>query len=202
MTEDITPSLHTLMHYWERVITTLAVTWPLTITRVTIAKCGATYMDAMDAWQKLDHLQPCVIHAMLLAIQLNAWRFTRPKEEDRTCPCVTACYFVPTVVKLCDYKKRGWGLNRHTCSECYCFNCKFTYHPKEDRHLCYMHSIYAAKCQQKTPCRFFFYHFKSMLLCNGTHKHNLVVAQSICECCSTHRSTCSTYGHQCALCDK
>ena len=66
------PSLHTLMHYWERVITVLAVTWPLTIAAVTVVKCGATYVDGMDVWWKLDHLQLCVIHAMLLAIPLNA----------------------------------------------------------------------------------------------------------------------------------
>ena len=30
-TGDITPSLHTLMHYWERVITAVTVTWPFTI---------------------------------------------------------------------------------------------------------------------------------------------------------------------------
>ena len=50
------PSLHTLMPYWEKFITVLTVTWPLTIARVTIVKCGATYLEAMDAWQKLDHL--------------------------------------------------------------------------------------------------------------------------------------------------
>ena len=93
-------------------------------------------------------------------------------------------------------------MNRHTCDECYCFNCKFTYHPKEDRHLFYWHSIHAAKCQQKTPCQFIFYDFKSMLLCNGTHGPNLVVAQSMCERCSMHKSTCSTCGHQSVPCDK
>ena len=79
------------MHYWERVITVLAVTWPLTIAPVTVVKCGATYVDGMDAWWKLNHLQLCAIHAMLLAIPPNAWRLTRPKEEDRAHPCVTAC---------------------------------------------------------------------------------------------------------------
>ena len=27
---------------------------------------------------------------------------------------------------------------RHKVIKCYCFNCKFTYHPEEKRHLCYM----------------------------------------------------------------
>ena len=86
--------------------------------------------------------------------------------------------------------------------ECYCFNCKFTYHPEEDRHLCYMHSINATKCQQRTPCRFIFYDFESMLLNSGTHRPNLIVAQSICKHCSVHVPTCSTCGSQCVLCDK
>ena len=105
-------------------------------------------------------------------------------------------------VKLHNYKKRGWGLKRHTCRQCYCFNCKFTYHSKEDRHLCYMCFINSAKCQQKTLHQFTFYDFKSMLLCNSTQRPNQVVAKSICEHCSVHESTCSTCSHQCMLCDK
>ena len=88
------------------------------------------------------------------------------------------------------------------CGECYCFNCKFTYHPEEKRHLCYMQSISVTKSQQKTPHRYIFYDFESMLLQSGTHSPNLVVAQSICEHCSRHESTCLSCGHQCALCDK
>ena len=41
-----------------------------------------------------------------------------------------------------------------------------------------------------------------MFLNSGTHSPNLVVAQSICEHCSMHESTCSTCGHCCALCKK
>ena len=99
-------------------------------------------------------------------------------------------------------QKRGLGLNKYTCGECYCFNCKFTYHPEEDRHLCFMRSIHVSKSQQKTPHHFIFYDFKSMLLNSGTHSPNIVVAQSICQCCSTHESTCSACGHHCALCEK
>ena len=47
-----------------------------------------------------------------------------------------------------------------------------------------------------------FYNFESMLLNSGTHRPNLIVAQSICEHCSVHVPTCSTCGSQCALCDK
>ena len=41
-----------------------------------------------------------------------------------------------------------------------------------------------------------------MLLNSGTHRPNLIVAQSICEHCSVHVPTCSTCGSQCVLCDK
>ena len=109
--------------------------------------------------------------------------------------CNTMLFCPDCQVKLCNYKKRGWGLNTHTCGECYCFNCKFTYHPEEDRHLCYMHSIHVSKSQQKTLCHFIIYDFESMLLNSGTNTPNLVVAQSICEHCSTYESTCSTCGH-------
>ena len=137
---------------------------------------------------------------MLLVISLSAWRHTRPKEADRAHQCVTACYSVLTVESICAItKKNGWGLNRHMC---YCFNCKFTYHPKEKRHLCYMQSISVTKSQQKTSHGLIFYDFESMLLQSGTHSPNLVVAQSICEHCSRHELTCLTCGPQCALCDK
>ena len=120
----------------------------------------------------------------------------RPKEADRAHPCVTACYSVPTVESSCAItKNRGWGLNRHMYGKCYCFNCKFTYHPEEKRYLFYMQSISATKSQQKTPRQFIFYDFKSMLLQSGTHSPNLVVAQSICEHCSRHEVTCLTCGH-------
>ena len=65
-----------------------------------------------------------------------------------------------------------------------------------------MQSISATKSQQKTPRQFIFYDFESMLFQSGTHSPNLVVAQSICDHCSRHESTCLTCGHQCALCDK
>ena len=131
---------------------------------------------------------------------MEAHKTKRRRQSSSMCDSILFC---PNCqVNLHNYKKRGWELNRHTCSKCYCFNCKFTFHPEEDRHLCYMCSIHAAKCQQKTPDRFIFYDFKSMLLCNGTHRPNLVVAQSICKCCSTQESKCSTCGHQYALRDK
>ena len=41
-----------------------------------------------------------------------------------------------------------------------------------------------------------------MLVNSSTHNPNLVVAQSICECCSMHESTCSTCGHHCVLSKK
>ena len=144
------------MHCWEKVITVLIVMWLLTTAQVIDVQCGLIYVDEMVVWQRMHQLQWCVIHAMLLAIPLNAWRLTRPKEEDRTPPCVTSCYSVLTVESSCAITKKGLGLNKHTCGECYCFNCKFTYHPEEDRHLCYMQSIHASKSQQKTPCCFIF----------------------------------------------
>ena len=128
---------------------------------------------------------------------MEAHKTKRGRQSSSMCDSMLFC--PDCQVKLHNYKKRGWGLKRHTCGECYCFNGKFTYHPKEDRHLCYMCSIHAAKCQQKTLRRFIFYDFESMLLCNGTHRPNLVVAQSICEHCLMHESTCSTCSHQCVL---
>ena len=65
------------MHYWEKVITVLIVTWPLTTAPVIVVKSGATYADETDAWWRMNHPQLCVIHAMLLATQTNAWRLTR-----------------------------------------------------------------------------------------------------------------------------
>ena len=62
--------------------------------------------------------------------------------------------------------------------------------------------INATKCQQRTPHQFIFYDFESILLNSGTHRPNLIVAQSICEHCSVHVPTCSTCGSQCALCDE
>ena len=59
------------MHYWEKVITVLIVKWPLTTAPVIIVKSGATYADEMDVWWRMNHLQPCVIHAMLLATQMK-----------------------------------------------------------------------------------------------------------------------------------
>ena len=77
-----------------------------------------------------------------------------------------------------------------------------TYHPEEDKHLCYMRFIHVSKSHQKTPHCFIFYDFESMLLNNDTHSPNLVVAQSICEYGFTHESACSTCGHRCSLCEK
>ena len=37
------------MYYWEKVITVLAVTWPLTTAPVIVVKSGATYEDETDA---------------------------------------------------------------------------------------------------------------------------------------------------------
>ena len=99
-------------------------------------------------------------------------------------------------------QKMGWGLNKHTCGECYCFNCKFTYHPEEDRHLCYIRSIHVSKSQQNTDIILFFYDFESLLHNSSTHSPNLVVTQSICKHCSTHESTYSTCWHHGALCKK
>ena len=108
---------------------------------------------------------------------------THKTKQGRQNPsmCDTMLFCPDCPVKLCNYKKKGWGLNKHTCGECHCFNCKFTYHPEEDRHLCYMQSIHVSESQQKTPHHFIFYNFESMLLNSGTHSPNLVVAQSICE---------------------
>ena len=42
-------SLHTLMHYWEKVITVLSVMWPLTTAQVIDVECGVIYVDEMVA---------------------------------------------------------------------------------------------------------------------------------------------------------
>ena len=128
---------------------------------------------------------------------MEAHKTKRGRQSSSMCDTMLFC--PDCHVKLHNYKKKGWGLNKHTCGKCYCFNCKFTYHPKEDRHLCYMHSNNATKCQQRTQHQFIFYDFESMLLHSGTHRPNLIVTQSICEHCSVHVPTC---GSQCALCDK
>ena len=131
---------------------------------------------------------------------MEAHKTKRGRQSSSMCYSMLFC---PSCrVKLHNYKKMGWGLNRHMCGECYCFNSKFTYHPKEKRHLCYMQSIIATKSQQKTLHQFIFYDFESMLLQSGTHSPNLVVAQSTCEHCSRHEVTCLTCGHRCALCNK
>ena len=110
MTGVIMQSLYTLMHYWEKVISVLSVMWPLTTAQVIDVECGVIYVDEMVTSWRMHLLQLYVIHAMLLAIPLNAWRHTRPKEADRAHPCVTACYSVPTVASSCAItKKRGGG---------------------------------------------------------------------------------------------
>ena len=131
---------------------------------------------------------------------MEAHKTKRGRQSSSMCDTMLFC---PNCqVKLLNYKKKDWGLNKHTCGECYCFNCKFTYHPKGEGHLCYMQTIHVTKSQEKTPCCFIFYDFESMLLNCGTHRPHLVVTQSICECCSTHESTCSTCRHHYALCKK
>ena len=83
---------------------------PLTTAQVIDVECGVIYVDEMVASWRMHLPQLCVIHAMLLAFPLNAWRHTRPKEADRAHPCVTACYSVPTVESSCTItKKRGGG---------------------------------------------------------------------------------------------
>ena len=99
------------MHCWQKVITVLIVMWLLTTAQVINVECGVIYVDKMVVGWRIHQLQWCVIHAMLLAISLNAWRLTRPNEEDsRTPPCVTLCYSVLTV-ELHNYKK-GAGVEQ------------------------------------------------------------------------------------------
>ena len=79
------------MHCWEKVITVLIVMWLLTTAQAIDVECGIICVDEMVVWQRMHQPQWCVIHIMLLAIPPNAWSLTRPKEEDRTPPCVTPC---------------------------------------------------------------------------------------------------------------
>ena len=97
------------MHYWEKVITALAVTWPLTTAPVIVVKSGATYVDETDAWWRMHHPQLCAIHAMLLATQMNTWRLTRQNMEDRAHLCVTPCCSVPTAESSCAITKKKAG---------------------------------------------------------------------------------------------
>ena len=94
------------MHYWEKAITVLIVTWPLTTAPVIVVKSGATYVDETDAWWRMNHLQLCAIHAMLLATQTNAWRLTRQNVEGRAHLCDTMLFCPDCCVKLHNYKKR------------------------------------------------------------------------------------------------
>ena len=104
------------MHYLEKVITVLTVTQPLTTAPVIIVKSGATYTDETDVWWRMHQPQPCAIHAMLLATQMNAWRLTKQNVEDRAYLCVTLCCSVLTAKSSCTItKKKGRGLNKHTC---------------------------------------------------------------------------------------
>ena len=118
------------MRYCEKVITVLIATWPLTTAPVIVVKSGATYADEMDAWWRMNHPQLCAIHATLLSTQMNAWRLTRKNVEGRAHLCVTPCCSVLIAMSSCAITKKRLGLNKHTCSECYCFNCKFIYYPK------------------------------------------------------------------------
>ena len=112
MTGAIMQSLHALMHYWEKVITVLGVMWPLTTAQVIDVECGVIYVDEMVASWRMHLPQLCVIHAMLLAIPLNAWRHTRPKEADRAHPCGTTCYSVPTVKLSSTITRKGVGVEQ------------------------------------------------------------------------------------------
>ena len=67
---------------------------------------------------------------------MEAHKTKRGRQSSFMCDSMLFC--PDCRVKLHNYKKKGWGLNRHMCGECYCFNCKFTYHPEEKRHLYYM----------------------------------------------------------------
>ena len=88
--------------------------WPLTTAQVIDVECGVIYVDEMVASWRMHLSQLCAIHAMLLAILLNAWRHTRPKEADRAHPCVTACYSVPIVKSSCAITKKGvWVKQTH-----------------------------------------------------------------------------------------
>ena len=71
-----------LMHYWEKVITVLGVMWPLTTAQVINVECGVIYVDEMVVSWRMHLPQLFVIHAMLLAILLNAWRHTRQKKRQ------------------------------------------------------------------------------------------------------------------------
>ena len=95
-----------------KVITVLIVMWFLTTVQVINVECGIIYVDEMVVWQRMHQLQWCVIHAMLLAILPNAWRLTRPIEEDKTPPCVTPCYSVLTVESSCIITKKGLGVEQ------------------------------------------------------------------------------------------
>ena len=112
MIGDITQSEYALMHYWEKVITVLIVTWPLATAPVIIVKSGATYADETDVWWRMNHLQPCVIHAMLLATQTNAWRLTRQNVEGRAHLCVTPCCSVLIAMSSCAITKERLGVEQ------------------------------------------------------------------------------------------
>ena len=182
------------MHYWEKVITVLVATWPLTTAPVIVVKSGATHVNAWWRCMVEDESPTTVCDTCNAPCHSNKCMEAHKTKHGRqsSSMCDTMLFCPDCCVKLHNYKKKG--LNKHTCGKCYCFNCKFTYHPEEDRHLCYMHSINATKCQQRTLHQFIFYDFESMLLHSGTHRPNLVVAQSICERCSVHVPTCSTCG--------
>ena len=100
------------MHYWENVITVLIATWPLTTAPVIIVKSGATYVDKTDVWWRMNHPQPCAIHATLLAAQMNAWRLTRQNVEGRAHLCVTPCCSVLIAVSSCAITKKRLGVEQ------------------------------------------------------------------------------------------
>ena len=87
------------------------MTWPLTTTPVIVVKSGATYANETDALWRMNHPQPCAIHAMLLATQTNAWRLTRQNVEGRAHLCVTSCCSVLIAVSSCAITKKRLGVD-------------------------------------------------------------------------------------------
>ena len=95
-----------------KVITVLAVMWPLTTAPVIVEKSGGTYADEMDVWWRIHYPQPCAIHATLLAAQTNAWRLTRQNMEYRAHLCVTPCCSVLTAKSSCVITKKRLGVEQ------------------------------------------------------------------------------------------
>ena len=137
--------------------------------------------------------QLCAIHAMLLAIPLNAWRHTRPKEADRAHPCVTAYYSVPTVESSCAVTKKGVGVKQTCVVNVTVSTASLHTIPKRRGTCVTCDPLVRPSLNRRHRIDLFF-----MILRACFSK----VAQSTCEHCSRHEVTCLTCGHQCALCDK